>query len=258
MHKPTERVLDILLLISKEKEALNLSQISEITNIPKSTLFPILATLNKKKFIYKNEDNTYKMGINSYLVGSSYIGKHTILGMIEKYMIKIVEECNEICQLGILRNNMVFYIAKKEPEQAIKLVSSVGKLLPVYSTALGKMLMSQYSAREIKEYIGENYTALTKYTKTNIKDFLKDLNNARKNNFAIDIKETSEEIECIAVAIEKEKKILAAISISVPVYRSSEEKFIKLKDLLFKYKKIIEYKLESDKFKDDDLNYFNS
>lgn len=253
MHKPTERVLNILLTLASEKRSLTLTELSEITNIPKSTISPILATMVDMKFLNKKEDQKYRIGINSFVVGETYIESTSILEMIKSNMTEIVKECNEICQLGIIQGGKVLYIAKKEPKQAIQLISYVGKLLPIYSTALGKALISKKSDEEIKLLIDDNMVSLTENTITDIDEFLNEMKEVKFNGYAYDLKESSLDYMCVAVPIEKDNKIITAMSVSVPVYRSNKEKFDKILEILIKYKEIIEDSLKIAKFKNEDL-----
>lgn len=253
MHKPTERVLDILSVLASEKKGLSLTEISERTDIPKSTLSPIISTLNKRKFISKNSENLYNIGVNTYITGESYLGKSDLYELIKNYMVDIVDECNEICQMGILNKDEVLYIAKEEPERSIQLVSHVGKLLPIHSTALGKVLVSKYSDEEIKSLLGENLEPINERTITNIDDFIKEVHKVREDNYGCDMRETSEDIECIAIPIEKDGEIITALSISIPIYRSSKEKLEDIKNLLLKYKKDIEEELSMKKYENERL-----
>lgn len=240
MHKPTERVTKVLLTIANELKGLNLSSISQLTNIPKSTLSPILDVLRHYKLIFRKDDNTYIIGENAYLIGKSYEQNYLGFDTIKEYMKKIVLECNEICQLAVLREDKVLYIAKEEPNQAIQLVSYEGKLLPASSTALGKVLLSQFTDDQIKKIIGNDIKKINQNTITNIDDLLLEIDNARNNQFAIDMRETSDEIICLAVPILKNGKIICAISVSIPVYRFTEEKLNFIKQVCMKYKNQIE------------------
>ncbi|MBU5668226.1 IclR family transcriptional regulator [Peptoniphilus sp. MSJ-1] len=253
MHKPTERVLKILLTLASEKEKLTLTEISEKTNIPKSTISPILSTMVEMKFLSKKDDQKYKTGINTFVVGETYIESTSILEMIKSNMNEIVKECNEICQLGIIQQDKVFYIAKKEPKQSIQLVSYVGKFLPLYSTALGKVLIVNMTNDEIRKLIGNEMTPLTENTITDMDMFLEEIDKVRVNGYAYDLKETSLDSMCVAVPIVKDNKVISAMSVSVPAYRSDKEKFDEILKILNKHKNIIEDALEYTKFKDEDL-----
>lgn len=253
MHKPTQRVLQILLAIASEKEELTLSEISEKTNIPKSTISPILSTMVELKFLSRKDNMKYKIGINTFISGESYLESTSLLEMIKNNMAEIVKECNEICQLGIIQDNNVFYIAKKDPTQSIQLMSYVGKFLPLYSTALGKVLIYKKSKEEIKNLIGTTLTPLTEYTITDIDTFLAEIDKVKSRGYSYDIQETSLDARCVAVPIEKDDKVIAAISVSVPTFRSSDEKLNSILEILLKYKNKIEESFGYSIFKNEDL-----
>ena len=169
--------------IASEKEELTLSEISEKTNIPKSTISPILSTMVNLKFLSRKDNMKYKIGINTFIAGESYLESTSLLEMIKTNMGEIVKECNEICQLGIIQDNKVFYIAKKEPTQSIQLMSYVGKFLPIYSTALGKVLISKKSNEEIKELIGPTLDPLTEYTIKDMDSFLEEIEKVKSVSY---------------------------------------------------------------------------
>lgn len=253
MHKPTERVLRILLTLASEKEDLTLTEISEKTKIPKSTISPILSTLVDLKFLAKKSESKYRIGINSFIVGETYIESTSLLEMIKSYMNEVVKECNEICQLGIIQDNNVFYIAKKDPKQSIQLMSYVGKFLPIYSTALGKVLVCKESKDEIKKMVGDHMVPLTEHTITDMDKFLDEIEIVKNRGYSYDLQETSLDSKCVAVPIEKDGKIIAAMSVSVPNFRSTDEKLENAVKVLLKYKKEIESYFDYNVYKEEDL-----
>lgn len=243
MHKPTERVLAIMLLLAQHKDGLNLTDISEKTTFPKSTISPILTTLAEMKFIYKNDSGNYKIGINSFIVGESFVESTTVLGLIKSYMREIVDQCNEICQLGILNGTKVLYVAKTDPNQPIKLVSSVGKMLPAHATSLGKSLLSKYSPEEIKLLFKEGLSSMTENTITDIDTLIEEIRLVKERNYSMESEESAVGIECVAIPIIHHGTVVASISISIPKYRITETKLEKVIQVLLRSKEQIEEKI---------------
>ena len=76
LNRTLLRAIEILELLSRSKEGYTLTELSLIFDYPKSSVFDIIKTL-----VYKNmvvEDNQtgitkYKIGLASFLIGSSYI-----------------------------------------------------------------------------------------------------------------------------------------------------------------------------------------
>lgn len=248
-HRATLRVLSILKSLSEETNGFSLTELSQILNAPKSSLFPIIHTLLEEKFISFNKDTSkYTMGLNTYLLGNSYIHTHEILELILKEMHLIVDQCSEICQLGILDNNKTLYIAKVDSPEAIRLVSDVNKKLPAYSTALGKALLCEKSLDELKYIFPTELKKITKYTITNLDKLYEEILKTKESSLAYDIEETNLNISCIAVPLKKFGKIVAAISVSTPNFRYTEEKKEHIEKLLLKAKISLEKILEQHEF----------
>ena len=108
-HRPTERVLDILELLSTNPDGMTLTQLSRALNAPKSSIMPLVHTMTSRKFIYQHKDTSrYCMGIAAYSVGSSYTNTKNALEFIQSEMKYIVSQSNETCQLGIqVRSNLL-------------------------------------------------------------------------------------------------------------------------------------------------------
>ncbi|MGF0039693.1 IclR family transcriptional regulator [Peptoniphilaceae bacterium SGI.131] len=242
-HNPTYRVIQILNLIS-QKNDLTLSEISKDLSISKSTLQPILKTLLELDYLAYDEDKRlYRIGIGFFKSAQSFLGTSNSFDIIKKSMKTIVKKCNEICQMGIYdktRKGNVFYIAKEEPIQSISLISSIGTSLPAYATALGKCILSGFSNDEIKEIYSSGLVQLTPHTKSNVMELLKDIELVRTYGYAYEREESALDIECIAVPIIQDKKVIASISVSIPKYRSSVEKVENIKNILMTNKNSLE------------------
>lgn len=238
MHMPTYRVIKILEVLRNSDDGLNLTEISEETEIPKSTLSPIIKTLMETNFI-EIKDNKYLIGFGAYKIGNAYNYRSDALSIIRSYMKDIVGECNEICQLGVYENKMVFYIAKEEPKRAIKIVSSVGTRIAANAPALGKALLSQFDDDYIIKNFKDNMVKYTDKTTLDIEKLLLQVNSVRKEGYALELGEIDEDIRCVAIPLSIDGKVVAALSISIPIYRADEDNLNKCRDVLLKYKCII-------------------
>ncbi len=234
-HKPTERVLNILNLLSVNIEGLTLTEISKIISVPKSTLFPILQTMTDMRYIQLGKDSfRYKLGISTFCIGSSYSQDEYMLDFVKDIMKNIVTEIKEICQMGVLEGNNVLYVLKEEPEIAldIRIISRVGKRLPAYCTALGKALLSNYNIAEVKKMYPKG---LIPYTENTITDFdvLNDqLAIIRQEHIAKEYEEITKGLCCYAVPLESNGNVIAALSVSVPNFRATKEKIDLITQLL--------------------------
>lgn len=255
-HRPTARVLDILEVLANTSEGLTLTEISNLIQVPKSTILPLVRTLVYRKFLFFDKNSyKYSIGINCFCIGSSFTNNMTAFKFIKNEMNYIVKETNEICQMGIMHDNKVLYVAKVDSTDPIRIISYVGKKLPAYCTALGKAMLSQISFEDLKKIYPDELTAFTKNTITDINILYNQLLEIRKTYIASEYGEINEQSYCIATPIFQNNKIVAAISVSVPFFRMSNEKTHLIEKLLLEAKSKIETYLKDNNI---DENTFRS
>ncbi|AKA71590.1 IclR family transcriptional regulator [Clostridium scatologenes] len=243
VHKPTERVLNILNLLSINHEGLTLTEISDAIDIPKSTLYPIMQTMLERNFVSLEKNSLkYSIGISAFCIGASYSRNKYMLDFIQKIMKNIVSSIDETCQMGVLDGNNVLYILKEDPikDMDIRLISYIGKRIPAYCTALGKALLSEYSIEEIKLLYPDGLKPITKNTITDFSILEDQLKEIKETHVSTEVEEVTEFLRCYAVPLASKGKISAAISISIPTFRATEEKNKLAIELLLKAKKQID------------------
>ena len=240
-HRPTERVLDILELLSNSEDGMTLTELSKALNAPKSSIMPLVHTMTARNFIYMQKNTLrYFIGVATYSVGITYNNRKTSLQFIQQEMSNITTQTNETCQLGIQSRNMVLYIAKKEAPQPIRLMSSVGKQLPLYCTGLGRALLAYKSEEEIRSLFPEVLTAYTPHTLATVDDLIKELELTRQRGYALEHEETKLMVNCIAVSLDYNNAPIAALSVSIPTFRISGEKEKEVVQILWEAKHRIE------------------
>lgn len=241
LHNPTYRVISILETISNHQDGFTLSELTKITKIPLGTISPILKTLVDYRFLELDRStNRYTIGIQSYFIGSSFSSKNSTLDLVRKEINSLSSECNETCQLGILKDGQVFYIIKVEGQSPIRIVSEVGRSLPAYTTALGKAILSKYSEEEIDKIYSEGLSPLTNKTITDIGILKSQLKDIQSSGFATENGESGEHTSCIAVPICQNNEVVAGLSVVFPNFREIEDKKDLIRKALLKYKNNIE------------------
>ena len=243
LHNPTLRVLNIFEVLYNSVDGLILSEISRRTNIAKGTLHPIVMTLLHEGFL-QNFGSRITIGKNCFKMGYAYVHSLSYLDILKPHLREIMVACNEICQLGILDGGDVLYVEKAEPNQAIRIESSAGKTFAAYATALGKCLLSGLSNDEIVKLYPNKFLKYTAGTTTDLKMLLQQIEVVRVNGYAYEIGETNIEIKCLAVPIKISNKVLASISVSLPIFRSTQEKIERILDVLKLNAKLIEKEIE--------------
>lgn len=235
-HKPTLRIIEILNLISAERQGCRLSEVSARLGIPMGTLSPIIHTLRENKFLsFDEQAQTYSLGIRLFEIGSRYMQYSTSFEDMTAILQEIVQQCGETVHLAVLDGQNILYVAKVDSTEPIRMYSAIGKRLPAYSTAVGKALLADYTEEELRMLYPDGLKALTPCTITDFDTLLAQLREVRKKKMAYEREESNEMICCTAKPLRKNGMTVAAISITIPLFRWTEEKQAFVEQLLNEY-----------------------
>jgi DNA-binding IclR family transcriptional regulator len=245
-HHPTARVLDILELLASQRDGLSLSALAEKTGASKSTIFPILKTLTARRYARFDPDaRRYSLGLSCVALAEAGASDSAWLGDVHEEMRAIVNGCGEVCQLGVLEGSNVLYIAKVQSQRPVRLISHVGKRHPAANTALGKAMLADYDRERLNALYPDGLRAHTQYTVTNLDALFEQLQEVRRRGYAVDNRELNEETVCLAVPLRQRAKAKAALSVSMPMFRATEETQSVALELLFATQKRVEPLLDA-------------
>ncbi len=224
-HRATSRVLDLLELLSgADGTGYTLTELSQALDIPKSSLFPILHTLEQRRYVlWDKRSGQYSIGVSAYVLGASFPAQRGLVAL-RHVMQEVVDRCQETCQLGVLDQGSILYLEKVDSPQAIRLISRVGDRLPANATALGKALLSGLSDDEVQTLWTAGLPRLTSHTVTELPQLLTQLAQIRRTGIAFEREECAQQLACWAVPLRRQGRVFAALSVSVPLFRCTEEK----------------------------------
>lgn len=223
MHNPTQRVLQIMDLLTTAREPMRLADISRALEIPKSTLLPILQTMTEYRYLAKDGADRYSLGM-ALMGASAAAGKlHSPERCIKACLKELVEKFSETCYYGILEGNRVLYLEKVESPQPLRMLTTIGHRLPAYATGLGKALLIDHTRKQLEVLYPEGLTPLTEKTIRDIPSLAAQLEKAREEGYAWEIEESTDHIRCFAVPVRKGGVITGAVSMAIPLFRYKEE-----------------------------------
>lgn len=240
-HNPTLRVIKILELLMNKSEGMTLTEIAKGCDMPKGSISPIIHTLAAYKFLKSDEQTgRYSIGIRCYEIGNEYIMQMNVSDEIKEITKRIVAKCNETTHFAVLDGSDVVYLIKQDSSETIRMVSSIGKRIPAYSTAIGKALLSGLSDDAIRKLYPAGLEKITDNTITDMDRLCLQMQEIRTSGTAYESEESSLNITCIAVTVEKANEVVAALSVSIPIFRATPEKKEQIRQVLFEAKREVE------------------
>ncbi len=219
-----ERALSIIEQMAQAGRPINISELSEKVNLKISTVHRLLNTLVERGYVEQNrENNRYQLGLKLLEIANSIFTYADLRTMCRPFLAELVKKCNETANLAILDHSEIVYIDQIESHNYIivKMFAQVGNRGPVHCTASGKILLAYLSETEQDQILSAiDLKPFTGNTITQASELKKELNQAKKQGYALDWGEMEEYVRCIAAPIfNYENKAVASIGISGPENR---------------------------------------
>ncbi|MFE2181857.1 IclR family transcriptional regulator [Streptomyces sp. NPDC059455] len=218
----TVQVLEIL--ANHSSDQVRLRELSELTGVPRSSLYALLQTLVASGWVRTDPSGSfYSIGIRALLTGTKYLDTDAQLGLAAPVLDGLAEELGETIHFARLDGADIVYLATRASRHYLRPFSRVGRRLPAYTAALGKALLAEqppeYLERELPPVLPV-YTERTISDHTALRDHL---DAVRERGYAIDDQEYIEGVVCFGFALRHTVPAEDAISCSVPTVRLTEE-----------------------------------
>lgn len=205
------RVLEYLAQVGPP--GVGLADLSHAVELNKATAHRVLAALRFRDYVTQTPSGDYVLGPAATQIGARFYRDENLPELLRPALAALCEAVDELVHLGTLRGRHVVYLDKVEPQRAVRVWSAVGRASPVLSTALGRALLAAAGVgREVVENYAPEDPDLAQRAWAAIE-------RAAVDGYATEREENEPGISCLALALMREGKPVAAISVTAPVER---------------------------------------
>jgi len=238
------KTFEIIELLSRHQSNVGLRELARELDMAPSTAHRFISSLKDIGYIKQDpKTSKYRLSLKFAWLGSKVLGSVQVADLAKPFMEELTGNTNETSHLGVLDGLELVYVAKIDGNQAINMSSRVGHRGPLYSTAIGKVLLA-FMSEEQQLTILDQLDIFPRTEKTIIKrdEIIHQLGNIRKDGYATDDEENEIGIRCIGAPIfNHEGDVIAALSLSGwKVTMTSERMSILPKELMVTTGKISE------------------
>ncbi|MFE1951718.1 IclR family transcriptional regulator [Streptomyces sp. NPDC059524] len=233
------RALDILELFLDGDGTLTAPDIVRKLQLPRTTVHELVSTLAARQYLVQEpgQPGRYRLGVRPYQLGSRYAEQLDLAAEGREVARAVAETCDETVHVAILEDTDVIYIAKVDSTHAVRMVSAAGRRLPAHCTSVGKMLLASLPEPELDARIPDD-AELAGMTENSITDpaaLRAHLAAIRARGVAVESRESNPDVSCVAAPVrDRTNRVVAAISVSVPMVRWSEAREAELAELVVK------------------------
>ena len=199
-----------------------ISALAQRLDMSKTTVHRLLQTLRGLGYVEQESDTErYRLTIRLFQLGAQALEHVDLVREADKEMRQIAQQTRETVHLGAFDEDSIIYIHKIDADYGLRMQSRIGRRNPLYSTAIGKVLLAWRPPEEAREILSRvEFKKLTARTLASAEAVLNILPSVRRQGYGEDDEEQEEGLRCLAVPIfDRLGFVAAGLSLSFPSIR---------------------------------------
>src|SRR6478672_3068584 len=187
-----DRAFAILEIMADAGGVIGLSQLAAEAKLPLATIHRLVRTLVDLGYVRQEPSRQYALG--------------------------------ESVNLAVLDGDEIVYVAQVQPSSNfMRMFTEVGRRTMPHTTAVGKAILADRTERDVRALLQRTgMPRRTEHTITSPDEFVADLEQTRKQGYAVDDGEQEVGVRCVAVAVPGAPRPMA-LSMSGPLTRMTDD-----------------------------------
>lgn len=218
------RALTLLETLAAAEE-LGIVELSARTGLGLATCHRLLKTLIRTGYASQSpESGRYLLGYKVFQLASRprELTDHLLLVHGRPILRNLMHTSGETANLAVPEDLYARFVAQVPSRAAVRMVTVIGNRVPMYGTALGKVILAHSDPDFFKQVVSAGMPALTSQTIVDAERLALILGQIRHEGVAVDQEEFEDGLTCVAAPVfDHRGSIVAAISISGPSGRMS-------------------------------------
>jgi DNA-binding IclR family transcriptional regulator len=212
-----ERATSIISLFTASRSALGISEIASALNLNKATVWGLVTTLEKQRFLQQDPDTRkYRIGPKLLELGIVYESSLELNARAARRVRTLATRTRMDARVGIWEEGAVLITLLAMPRAADTLSHQIGPRVPAHCSGVGKALLAFLEPDELEKYL--RATPLdrhTRHTITSADKLRKDLEQIRERGYSISREEMIPGLTALGAPIfGKKQQLEGAVGIS--------------------------------------------
>ena len=221
------RITMIVGAFDANSPTLSLSQLTERTGLPKSTVHRMADQLVEFKWLERTPTG-YRLGIRFFEVGGLVSSRTHLRERALPFLQDLQAATRHPVHLGILDGRDVVILEKLWGHESAMLPTRVGGRMPAHCTAAGKALLAFAPDKAIEEVLAGGLERRTGRTIVVPELFRQELATVRTAHWALETEENVAGLRCVAAPIRGAGRAIAAVAVSGPVHKGDVSRCVPL------------------------------
>ncbi|WP_423457718.1 IclR family transcriptional regulator [Ottowia sp. VDI28] len=226
------RVMQVISTLAKHRDGLSLAQLSEALQLPKTSLFSLLRSLESGGYVI-SESGHHRLGQETHSLAALIQHTDGFPGNVRPWLSQLHKACEETVMVGVPADNWtrLVYVDVIEASSWLRYSANVGAHRPLYSTSLGLTMLAFATPEQQRRYLETTrLEAVTAFTITTRKGLQQAFREIQADGYVCSAGSIEGATGVSAPIFDSEGKLYAAVGMAGPTARCDRhmERFIDL------------------------------
>lgn len=215
-----ERVLDIFEAFDRAQKPLSLTDLAEMTGIPKSSCHAIVGTLQARGYLYSlTRPRALYPTRRFFDLARAIHEKDPFVERVMPMLERLRDASRETVILGKRQGDAVIYLQVVEGPHPIRYSANPGEFKPLHSSSIGKALLGSMKEAELRAFVaGRPLPQVTGATLTGEDELVADILESRRKGFFLTRGENVPDVWAVSAFLSVHSETLA-VAIAGPRHR---------------------------------------
>jgi DNA-binding IclR family transcriptional regulator len=190
--RAVERAAQILLALASGTPRLGVSEIADLVDVPKPTVYTMLRTLERQGLVeQETEGGKYALGPAVLQLGNAYLDGSELRARSAAWADRLARQSNEAVWVGVLSGRSVVVVHHVfRPDDLVQILE-VGAAVPWHACALGRAIAAHLDENTQKALLSGPTPRLTGRTLTDPEALRQALTTVRERGYAVEDQEAT-------------------------------------------------------------------
>lgn len=222
------KTFDLLDVLERDGP-LTLTELSHRAATNKVTVLRILANLEFRDYVERDEVGRYSLGMRLLQLGLRKSASTDLRAVAHPVLRELRDQFDETVNLGVPSGSGILYLDILESSLSLRMAASAGARDDIHSTAIGKAIASRWNGRQQEQLASLTLAPKTPCTITGFAQLVQELARVRDRGYSVDDEENETGARCIGAPIfDHTGECVGAISVSGPTIRMTDDRIVQI------------------------------
>jgi len=219
------RALQAIEALATSPKGLTVSAVSQRLGIEISIASRILATLAADGYARRGDSGQYVLTYRLVATASRFVEELGFVDLCIPLLQEVADRTGELVQLALRDGDELWYVAKAEGKHRIRMLSALGREVPLHASAIGKAWLGTMPEEEaLTRAAAHGLKPFTPHTITTLSQLRRDLRKVRAQGYGVVVEEYMEGGTGVGAVIPVERVgVVGAVSIGAPSFRVTHD-----------------------------------